>query len=154
MSTETTTLLYKTIRDRVLGYSYGGTTMASLVGARLFQDGAPDNPTYPFGIMRVLNDVTTPEFGDGIRSTPDIEFMWFDRPRTQLARARTIADLTDGALMGWVFSAPNQGFLKVTGRRRDTLPQGGGDVDREVVQLWQTFSTVLWSQLLARTIAT
>lgn len=150
MSTATTSSTMVLIRNRILGFSYGGVTVASLLGTRLYQDGVPDAPTYPFAVLRLLNESTTSEYGDGIRSTADIEVMVFDRPRTQLTRARTLADLIDGALNQWTFAGAEQGFLKVTGRRRDTLPQGSGDVDREVVQVWLTYSTVLWSQSLAR----
>lgn len=159
MSTATTNALHVLIRNRLLSGSYGGVTVTSLLGtgnaARLYQAGIPEGDAvtrpYPYAEMLVFNDLTTESFGDGIRSTFDLEVTVWDRPRTQITRARTLADLFDNALIGYTFAAANEGFLTFTGRSRDTLPQGSGDVDREVVQIRLLYAAVMWSQMLART---
>lgn len=152
MSTATTTAVYNLVRGRVADFTDGATTLASLgVGTRVYFDGAPDNAALPFLLLRVINFQTTEEFGDGIRATCDIEVMVFDAPRGQIVRARSIADHVMGALNQWHYAAAGAGFLKVTGTRAETLPKGTEDVNKDIVQVWLTFSAVLWSQMLART---
>lgn len=157
MSTATSTSLHTMLRDRLLSGTFGtgaGTVVTTLLGAgnnaRLYQNGIPDGAAYPFAEMLIVNDATT-SWGDGIRTTFDLEVTIVDRPRTQISRARNIADAFDNGMVGFTFAGADAGFLRITDRSRSQMPQGTGDVDREVVQIRQLFSGFMWSQMLART---
>ena len=156
MSTAGYTELYGVLRSRILTFvDPAGRTWASISGAaagvgndaRLWQDGAPVGfSSWPYGVMRIVDDVNDGPYQQ--RTVFSLEIMVYGRPRTQLDKVRDLADLIDGALLQYRYSAPTEGFVKVTGRRRNMLPMGTGDVDAEVVTSRQLFSGFAWPKFL------
>lgn len=145
MSTATLNDTNVLIRNRMLNYSYSGQTIQTLgLGTRMYQESPPDGAAFPYGYFSLVS-----RFG-GIRSTPSIEVMLFDRPRSQLARLRNIEEHIDGALTDFVFAASNQGLLWVQEHDWSPVPNSGSDVDREVIQHRGLYSTILWSQAVAK----
>lgn len=151
MSTATSSDVYVTLRNRVLGFTDGVTTVASLIGtgdaARLYQDDAPDVAVYPYATMRIVND-TTSTYRE--RSTADLEIQVYDRPRSQTLRSRLLADLIDGALLTFMLGSSTGGFIRVTGRSRSRLPAGSGDADAEVVSHRLLYGLLMWPVYLTK----
>lgn len=149
-ATASTTDLYEHLGAAILAFTDGTTTVASLVGARLYADSAPDFQTWPgtFAVMRIMNS-TTSDYGSGNRLEFDIEVMIFARPRgTQTRNAHKLADLIEGALLRYTVGATPDGLIRITGRTRDAMPAGTSDIDREVVQLRLVFSAFTWPTYL------
>lgn len=152
-ATDSTTDLYDRILDHLIAFTDGVTTVASLIGAgaaaRLYPGAPPEFATWPgtYAVVRFINNDTS-DFGSGDRFDFDIEIMIFARPRSKAREAEKLADLFDMALLRYTVGSAVDGLIYVTGRTRDTLPPGTGDVDREVVQLRQLFSAFTWPMYL------
>lgn len=156
-ATTSTIELYEKLGAVINAFTDGVTTVASLIGsgasARLYADSAPDFQTWPgtYAVMRIINNVTS-DFGSGDRLDFDIEIMIFARPRGgvagQIRNAHKLADLIEGAFLRYTLGTTTDGLIYITGRTRDALPAGTGDIDREVIQLRLVFSALTWPMYL------
>jgi len=142
MSASTTALLV-TIRTRLLSFvpMGGGSTLATLLGSRLYESQAPETATFPYGVFRLTNRLETDGFA-GMRESADLEVMFFDRPRSRAEALDLIADVADQALLSWAQATDGITFARF--RLRDTLPPAPEPMDRELVVIRQVFPVVLW----------
>ena len=150
MSTVSYDAIYTTLRNRLMNYTDGVTTMASLVGgpgdtARIFQNTVPDVATFPYIVFRITSD---DDSNMQSRIQGNIEIMVYDRPRSQMRRQRTLSDLVDKALRQFGAGSTLTGYFRITGRTRGDVPQGSGEADREVVTTRFLFTFFAWPHYL------
>lgn len=153
MSTASTTALYDTIRARVLAFTDGTTTVASLVGARFYSQVPSDVATYQ-GISVVLHlDQAGAGWGNGRRLVLLPEFVVHGRgDATARQQVRAVGDLITGAMLEFNDVTPGEtGILsQVRLESRIPLKAGGPDVDRKAVQDTLRFSALLWPHYLTK----
>lgn len=151
MNTTSTAAIYETLRTRALGFTpasgaLAGRSVGQTLAQRFYNGAAPDAATYPYAIARIINRASAVD-GNPERDEFDFEVMVYDRPRTNQVRAEGVADLLDAAFLRYV--DPSSGLLFARSRQRDTLPQGAGDAEREVVQVRLLYSFTAWPLALA-----
>jgi hypothetical protein len=144
MSAATTQALYASLRTKLLDFiPEGGATPDSLgqnlTGIYIVQ--GPDTVSYPYGIMRLQARQTTGEYNSE-RETLDLELLLYHRPRSQQYVVEGYADIADQALLR--YRDTTSGLVFARERQRDTLPQGTGVGDREVVGVRLLFPLVVW----------
>lgn len=134
-STDSTTLIFQTIRAHVLGYDQpnSGGAVRDDIDERFWLNAgaAPDlGGQYPHVVGRLINQQTKKESG---RLRADLELYVFHRPRKLQADAELIADRIVGALLG--YKEGGAGFLTIGNAARDTLAPVPPPGDRELVQV-------------------
>jgi hypothetical protein len=155
MTTTSTDNLHTQIRNQLLTFvpKAGGQTLNQRLGGtgsndgRLYKSQAPDTVVYPFGVMRLINQLTLGEYGSE-REAMDLEIMLFGRPRSQGLTIEDIADLCDQAMLRYVDSS--SGLVFSRSRQRDTMPQPVDPADREVVQIRLAYPLKVWPQYLTQ----
>jgi hypothetical protein len=154
MTTLSTDGLFTQLRTHVLSYiPLTGTTLmqrlgtGTLASSRLWKDAPPDTAAYPYGVMRLLNQLTSGEY-NGERERIDFEIMLFARPRAQAVALEDMADLIDQAMLRYRDASSGLSFSR--SRQRDTLPPPTSPADREVVQIRLVYPLVVWPRYLTQ----
>jgi len=142
MSTTTRVNLMKTIITRVMGYSYGGTTVGTLTGNRVYVSQAPDDTLFPCVVLRAINGQTSPEYQNA-REQFDLEVMCYGRPRSSEQGVEQIADLVTQALITWTDGSSGVVFGRSV--QRSTIPPVGDASDRELVTVRLVVDVTAWS---------
>lgn len=137
-ATDSLTELYTAIRTRLLTYSDGGAapnTLAGYVGTRLYNESPPDTATMPYLLLTI--DGNPPQRDkDETRVEFQVEVQVLHSPRTNIVPARRMADLVWQALSGYSVGNATDGFIRLrVPPMPETLPAGGGEADRETVQI-------------------
>ena len=90
MSTTSTTNIYRTLRTRLLSFTpAAGATLASRLGNRLFVAQAPDDATYPYGVMTL--SLSTEGAYNGDREQGIFEVTLYDRAKKHSKTSPTSA---------------------------------------------------------------
>lgn len=134
MSTTSQSAIIETIVARLLAYSFGGTTIATLAGSRVYIDWPPDSASFPCVVARIANWQSDPQLGN-VMADFDLECMVYGRGRTA-PNARTvkqIADLIEQAMLTWLESSPTLGLSYGNTVNRETLPIPPDPFDRDVM---------------------
>lgn len=156
MSTTSTPVLEDTLRTRLLTHTrLSGSTLAEILGTapssgsdgKLYKVQAPDNATYPYGVMRLMNRRTSGDIAE--REVAELEVMLFGRPRSQQATMEGAADACDEALLPRYVDA-SSGVVACTGRTRNTMPVFAEPADREVVQIRLVYTLIVYPQNIAQ----
>jgi hypothetical protein len=145
------------LRTRLLSFQplVGLDTLADVIGStvsgagsdgKLFWDEAPDDTTYPYGVLQLKNRRNTSDVPE--RTLVELEVMLFGRPRAQKATVEQAADLCEQAMLRYVDAM--SGVLGCWGCLRNTLPVMTSPADREVVQVMLTFTLVVWPAYLTQ----
>lgn len=142
-ATTSTADLYGNLRATVLAFTDGVTSIASLIGTKLYNDAPPQAAVFPYVVLRIMNSITS-EFGSGDRLDFDIEVMIFARPYSAAQTAHKVADLIEEAFLRYTVGTTADGGIYIHSRTRDSLPPGTGETDREVVQIRLVFSAFTW----------
>lgn len=139
MATESELATLKVIRTRLLTFTpSGGSSGAALLGTgpgaasdgKLHIDQAPDNVTFPYGVMRFVD--WTPEGEDGgYAHRGQLECQLFHRPRGEASAIKTIADQFERALRKWVYTT--SGIIVIQSVTRGSITYEA-PADRELVQ--------------------
>lgn len=147
MSTASTDAIATTLRTHLLTFEPApdAGTLGDVLGERLYRDAAPDSPTYPYGVMRLINRVVDGAY-NGDRESMDLEVQLFHRPRRATATLETAADRCDIAMQR--YADASDGLLFSRERTRDTLPPFPEPADREVVQIRLVYPLVAWPTYL------
>ncbi|KKW05435.1 MAG: hypothetical protein UY40_C0020G0012 [candidate division CPR1 bacterium GW2011_GWC1_49_13] len=147
MSTTSTTNIYRTLRTRLLSFTpAAGATLASRLGNRLFVAQAPDDATYPYGVMTL--SLSTEGAYNGDREQGIFEVTLYDRPRSRQEALEDIADICDGALLR--YADASSGLLFSRDRARASLPPAPPPLDREVCAVRLAYSIVVWPEALTQ----
>lgn len=117
MTLGTSIALSQAVRTRLLSFTPAtGSTLASLLGTasgaasdgKLYLESAPDGVSYPYGVLRYMNQS---QRGDDGRFLRDFlfEVTFYDRPRTGHSSTpdevvNSLADTAEQALLRWVSS--------------------------------------------------
>ena len=144
MSAATTEALYTSLRTALLAFQPAGGATPESLGALLtglWVVQGPDNVSYPYGIMRLQSRQSSGEYS-GDRETVGLELTLYDRPRKQQYAVEGYADVAEQALLR--YRDVTSGLVFARERQRDTLPQGTGPADREVVGVRLVFPLVVW----------
>lgn len=157
MNTESTELLYKALRTRLLGFTPtdpgatpGGATPDTLgdaLGTRLFVVQAPDTVTYPYGIVRLQARQESGEYA-GERETMELELLLYHRPRAKQYVLEGYADVADQAFLRYVDA--NGGLIFSGSRQRDTVPMNSLAADREVCAIRCVYDLIVWPEFLTQ----
>jgi hypothetical protein len=97
----------KAIRSRLLTFSTGAlaTALGTASGAgsdgKLYIDQAPDDVTYPYGTLRVVDRRSEGDDG-GFARRLEVEIHLYHRPRNTASTLKAMADLCERALRAWV----------------------------------------------------
>ena len=148
MSTASTTATWQEIRDRVLDFAPpgGGSTLRTSLTGGLHFGHAPDNVTYPYGVLRFTAS-REGEDGDH-REVLLAELMLYNRPRAVgLKVIEAFADLADQALYKWV-STTDGGPMFSGPRTRATLPVFPEPADRDIAAIRLLYRIVAWPKWL------
>jgi hypothetical protein len=142
MSTTSTQGMIQDLRARLLNFvPRSGDTLNTSLGGRLYTTQAPDNVTYPYAVVRLMDRQQT--VGDqGFRTRGEIEVSIFDRPRSQQWRAEAIADVVQQAFLHW--DLKTSGLMFAQHSRRVTMPPAPTPMDRELVQIAVYVPIVAW----------
>jgi hypothetical protein len=142
MSTTSTQGMMQDIRSRLLTFEpRTGSALGDVLTA-LYTNQAPDNVTYPYAVVRLMDRQQT--VGDqGFRTRGEIEVSIFDRPRSQQWRAETIADVVQQAFLHWDLKTSGLMFAQHS-RRVGPLPPAPAPMDRELVQIAVYVPIVAW----------
>lgn len=141
--TDSLTELYSAIRTRLLTYNDGGAepnTITEAVGTRVYNEAPPDPAvgttlTVPYLVLTIDGNPAMPDT-DRVRMEFQVEVQVVNRDRTTIAATRRIADLVFKALANYQVATAGDGFVKLrVPMLPETLPPGGGDADRQVVQI-------------------
>lgn len=149
MSTASSTATWQEIRDRILDFPppAGGSTLRTSLTGGLHVGSAPDDVTYPYGVMRVTAN-REGEDGDH-REVLFVELMLYNRPRLKgLKVVEAFADLADQALYKWV-STTDGGPMFTGPRTRTTLPVFPDPADRDIAAVRLLYRVVAWPKWLA-----
>ncbi len=152
MSTVSTDAILKTLRDRMLSFAPagGGATLGSRLSSRMYQGQAPDNAPFRYGVMRLVNRRSG---GDGSRSTADLEVMLYGRGAASAIEVERDADLVDQAFQHFREASTTvgaDGLIFAGEWTRDTIPQIGDSVDRDVSNIRIVQSLVLYPRYLTQ----
>jgi hypothetical protein len=155
VSTDSSDNLHTQIRNQLLTFAPkgGGPTLNTQLGGsatnegRLYKSQAPDTVLYPFGVMRMINRLTSGEY-NGERESFDLEIMLFGRPRTQGKTIEDAADVFDQAMLR--YRDGSSGIIFSRSRQRDTMPQPVDPADREVVQIRLAYACKTWPLYLTK----
>lgn len=149
MSTFSTESILRAIRQRALTFSaLGGSTAATLLGSRWYFIQPPDNVTYPYAVMTVLDRPKTGEY-NGRREEWLVEVQFVARPRKELAALERIADVVDEAFLAWTDNG--SGLIFSRGERsRSQLPPFELPADREVCSIRAVYTFVVWPRFLTQ----
>lgn len=134
MTTTSQSAVAETIHARLLAYTFGGASIATLAGSRLYIDWPPDNAAFPCAVIRIANWQSDRQLGN-VMANFDLECMVYGRGRTA-ANARTvkqIADLIEQAMLTWLESSPTLGLSFGNDVSRETLPVPPDPFDRDVM---------------------
>ena len=145
--TDGTVALLTTLRRALVEYrGTEGAAITDVVQERFYQGRAPDNPTFPYGVMRLAtrNDGRY----HGLRLEADLEVQWYGRPWTQREALEGVADLCDQAMLLLLRNA--QGLIFSVGAMRETLPLAGAPADSETVTIRLLYTVVIWPEYLTR----
>ena len=132
------------IRARLLTFAPmgGGSTLATLLGSRLYHEQAPADATYPYAVFRLLNRVESDGFS-GMRESGDVEILFLDKPRVNEFAAHAAADVADQAMLDWNDVTAGIAFSRF--RARDTLPPANmSPMDRDLIIVRCLYPVVLW----------
>lgn len=141
--TDSLTELYSAIRTRLLTYTDGGAapnTIAAATSSRVYNEAPPEvvppaQQPVPF-VLLTIDPNPADRDKDPSRIEFQVEVQVIHRPRTTIAAARRIADLAWKALASYQVGNATDGFVKLRPPSLpETFPPGGGDADREVVQI-------------------
>ena len=153
ISSATTSLLAVTqaARAALLAYANPQGAMATDI---LFPDvnqgcyigRAPDNPTYPFAVMRL--NTRNAGRNHGLRLDGSLEIQIYGKPYTQQENVNAVADLFEQAMLLWIGNAAGQGLVFSHGTQRDQLPPGPAPIDSEVVTVRLLYTLAIWPQYL------
>lgn len=148
-ATTGTPRIWQMIRAYVLAFEGpDGKSPADELGAgdagRMYYVQAPDHPTYPYVIGRLMAGRTTM----GVRKAMELELIIIDRPRARQVAAEQLADIIEGALQGFRSSAA--GFVMTSAPDRDTLPVTPTPGDREEVQIRLVSPVIAYPQYLSQ----
>lgn len=143
--------LVETVMTRLLDFvPSSGTTLRTRLGggasARLYTVQAPNDPVYPYAVLRIATRPQTLGYA-GYRSEAGIEVQVFDRPRSQQWVAEGIADLIEQATLGWC-DPTGTGLVFARHLRRMTLPPAPSPMDREVVVVTLSLPVAVWPAYL------
>jgi hypothetical protein len=143
MSTTSTQGMMQDLRSRLLTFQpRSGDTLDTSLGGRLYTTQAPDNVTYPYAVVRLMDRQQT--VGDqGFRTRGEIEVQIFDRPRSQQWRAEAIADVVQQAFLHWDLKTSGLMFAQHS-RRVGPLPPAPAPMDRELVHIAVYVPIVAW----------
>ena len=148
MSTTSTRNMIADLRSQLLNFApASGDSLNTSLSGRLYTVQAPDDPDYPYAVVRLLPRRQT--VGDGgYRETFEIEVQIFDRPRSQQWRAEGIADVATQAFLQW--DLRSSGLLFSGHVRRITMPPAPDPMDRELVQITLFVPVVAWPVMLTQ----
>jgi hypothetical protein len=138
------------IRDRILDFAplVGATLRVRLGGgdgARLYQKGAPDNATFPLGIIRLINDEAGTTNKERVEF--DCEIIWHGKDIMQASQLEEIADVCDAAFLR--YTDPSSGVIWYRGgRRRDDIPPSTEAANRGMISIRQVFPLIAWPRYL------
>lgn len=143
MSTTSTRSLMQDLRSRLLTFQpASGERLNESIGDRLYTSQAPDDVTYPYGVVRLMPRRQT--VGDqGFREAMELEIQLFDRPRGQQWRLEAIADVVQQAFLHWQQASSGLVFAQHS-RRVGPLPPAPEPMDRELVQIAVYVPIVSW----------
>ncbi len=148
MTTASTQSMMTDLRNRLLTFApMSGSTLQTSLGGRLYVVQAPDDVTYPYAVMRLVDRRQTDGYG-GFRESFEIELMVFDRPRSQQWRAEGIADVATQAFLGWDLASSGLMFSRHV--RRVVMPPAPSPMDRELVQIVLFVPVVAWPVMLSQ----
>ena len=150
--TDSLTDLYSAIRTQLLTYTDGGVapnTINAAVSGRLYNESPPDAAATPYVILTIDPNTRVRRYVKA-RVEFHVEVQVVHSPRTNIAAARRIADLAWKALADYeVRNATDSVVQLEVPTLPETLPRGGGDADREVVQiLVRTDGFAYWKALV------
>lgn len=148
--TDGTREFVEAFRDFLIGFtdSFGTTFLTEMGGERVYQETPPAGAVYPYAL--VTASFTPPrEDMDWHRRGVQLEVMIVDRPRAKLTRAQRLADMAYKAIHLWSVGSALDGSVQFRPGTMQSIPPGGDDTDREVVQIrvladgyaWWRFST-------------
>ena len=156
--TDSTFELFTAIRTRLLTYTDGGAapnTIAAATTSRVYSVSPPDPASntvqaVPFVLLNI-DDIPQQPGADPTRFRFAVEVQVVHRPWSTLAAALRVADLAKKALAGRIVANTSaDGFVKIDSPPLlRILPRGGGDADREVVQIMVTADGWGYSKSLA-----
>lgn len=154
MSSTSQSAVIETIVARLLAYSFGGTTINTLAGGRVYIDWPPDDAAFPNVLVRITNWQSDPQYGNA-RSTFDVEIMVYGRGRsaTNARTVKQIADLAEQALLTWRESSSTLGLSFGRTSERETAPPPPDPFDREVMAERILVNGVSWARYLTDAIA-
>lgn len=136
MSTVSTDALYIQLRNRILTFvDPDGNTLADPtvgVGGRIYRVRAPDNVTFPYGVM-ILRAPQKPDGQGKIKLVMDLEIMFFGRVRATQATVEAYGDRAMQSLIG--YSDGSSGLVFVEYATSESLPPFGAPADQDVVQV-------------------
>jgi hypothetical protein len=136
------------LRSRLLTFQpASGSTLQTTLGGRLYTVQAPDDPTYPYAVLRLVDRRQTDGYQQ-LRETFEIELTICDRPRSQQWRAEGIADVATQAFFDWDLATSGVMFSRHV--RRVTLPPAPSPMDRELVQVMVFVPVVAWPVMLTQ----
>ena len=151
MSAATSRALYQTLTDQILDFVGLGTptpdTLRTTLGGRFYLGVAPDSPTVPYGIVRLVNAQTRADY-QGDCQNVDLEILLYHRPRSKALDLEDIADLVDQALLRYLSNV--EGIIFARERFRDTLPVGVPPAERDVCGIRLLFSLIVWPAWLTQ----
>lgn len=125
--------LYQQLRTRMLTFApLTGSSVSSSLGERMYVVQAPDDATFPYGVMRIMNSQTNVNDGLGDRMEFDLEVMLYARPRSQQFTLEAVADVIQSSFLRYRNAPTDGGFIFSRQSQRDTIPMLTEPVDREV----------------------
>lgn len=148
-NTSSTLAVVQAIRTQLYNFQQSGTnSVSSSLGTRLYVNQPPDNVTFPYAVMRLVNQISNTEYR-GDRQTASVEIMIYDRPRSNTSRAEGVADNIDGAMTRLRLQDAD-GIMFGRSRLRDTIPPMTDPADREVVAIRLLYDIAMWPQFLTQ----
>jgi hypothetical protein len=142
MSTTSTQGMIQDFRSRILNFvPRSGDTLNTTLGGRIYTTQAPDNVTYPYGVLRMLDRRQT--VGDqGFREAFELELSIAGRPRSQQWIVEGALDVAAQAFLHW--DIKTSGLMFSQQRRVGPLPPAPAPMDRELVQIVVYVPIVAW----------
>lgn len=126
MSLTTTAALEAAVRTRLLTFiPTGGTSLATQLGTltgagsdgKLYLDAAPDGVTYPYAVMRLIDEVPRGDDGRFLRDWL-VEVVVYDRPRGAASTPKAVVSLAaDTIAQAWLQWSSSDALIR-------TLPIG------------------------------
>lgn len=127
MTTTSTKGWLASIRTQLLNSEHDGQTLDEVLSA-LYIKRAPDKAVFPYGIMRIVDDSTNPNY-DANRLTIQLEVMIHGNQDSHATVVEDAADLCDVALNEYVDSS--SGITWSRARSRSTAPATSDPAYRE-----------------------